>query len=78
MAVKCLKCAVDNSSDSKFCRECGAPLTPAPHELSPVTRTIVAASQALAPGSIVGGRNEIEEELGNRGAPICGSATWPV
>jgi TolB-like protein/Tfp pilus assembly protein PilF/predicted Ser/Thr protein kinase len=67
MAVKCLKCAIDNSSDSKFCRECGAPLTPAPRELPPVTRTIVSASQTLVPGSIVGGRYEIEEELGKGG-----------
>lgn len=67
MAIKCVKCAVDNSSDSKFCRECGAPLTPAPHQPSPVTRTIVAAPQSLAPGSFVGGRYEILEELGKGG-----------
>jgi TolB-like protein/Tfp pilus assembly protein PilF/predicted Ser/Thr protein kinase len=70
MTVKCAKCAVDNTSDSKFCRECGTPLTPAPHQPSPVTKTIMAPSQELIPGSVFGGRYEILEELGKGGMGV--------
>jgi len=70
MAAKCPKCAVDNASDSKFCRECGSPLTPAPHQPSLVTKTIMALPHELVPGSVFGGRYEILEELGKGGMGV--------
>ncbi|MGZ7064844.1 MAG: zinc-ribbon domain-containing protein, partial [Candidatus Aminicenantales bacterium] len=52
MAAKCPGCNLDNSSDSKFCRECGTPLFSTPDKSSSLTKTIVAPNQGLAPGSI--------------------------
>jgi len=68
MAVKCPKCNTDNPSDSKYCRECAAPLTHHPEkpEVS-VAKTIEVTTAELSRGTLFAGRYEIIEELGTGG-----------
>ena len=75
MAARCPSCNLDNSSDSKFCRECGIPLS-STHDKSPsLTKTIVAPNQGFAPGAIFAGRYEIIRELGKGGMGVVYQAT---
>lgn len=65
--MKCPKCYADNTSDSRFCKNCAAPL-PFPEEISvSQTETLQASAQELAPGSTFAGRYQIVEELGKGG-----------
>lgn len=70
MADKCPKCEIDNSSDSKFCRECGTPLPPARMEAFSHTRTFVRPIHQLSAGSTFAGRYLIVEELGRGGMGV--------
>ncbi len=65
MSVKCPKCQFDNSSDSKFCKECGTQL-PSLDEAA-VTETIEVPKEELTTGSTFAGRYQIIEELGKGG-----------
>jgi len=62
MAIKCPKCQFDNTSNSKFCKECGTKLLPA--EEIAVTETIETPNEELTTGSTFAGRYQIIEELG--------------
>ncbi len=64
MVIRCPRCLTDNPSDSKYCRECAAPLPP--QEVS-FTKTLESPSGELTPGSIFAGRYRIIEELGKGG-----------
>jgi TolB-like protein/Tfp pilus assembly protein PilF len=70
MTIKCPRCDFDNTSDSKFCKECGALLSSAQNPSSAFTKTLVAQSQKLTAGSIFAERYEIAEELGRGGMGI--------
>ena len=48
MAIKCPKCQFDNTSDSKFCKECGTQLTS--KEIG-VTKTLETPIRGLEIGS---------------------------
>jgi len=66
MPVKCPKCHADNTSDSKFCKECGTQLMPT--QLEPdVTKTLETSFQKLTRGTLFADRYEIIEELGMGG-----------
>jgi serine/threonine protein kinase len=65
VAVKCPQCDTDNPSDSKFCRECAAPL-PSSKEI-PVTKILETSTEELTAGSTFAGRYQIIEELGKGG-----------
>ena len=65
MANTCPKCHFNNTSDSKFCKECGTQL-PSLEEIE-VTETIEAPKEELTRGTSFAGRYEIIEELGKGG-----------
>ena len=65
MAIHCPKCHFDNTSDSKFCKECGTQLPPS--EQIEVTATIEAPKEKLTTGSTFADRYQIIEELGKGG-----------
>jgi len=65
VAVKCPQCDTDNPSDSKYCKECAAPL-PSPGE-AVVTETLETPKEELTTGSTFAGRYQIIEELGKGG-----------
>jgi serine/threonine protein kinase/Tfp pilus assembly protein PilF len=66
MTIKCPKCDTENPSDSKYCKECAAPLQPS-EEISAPTETLEAAKEELTTGSTFAGRYQIIEELGKGG-----------
>lgn len=64
MIIKCPKCDTDNPSDSKYCKECAAPL---PSQEVSATRTLVTPTAEFTRGSTFAGRYEIIEKLGKGG-----------
>jgi eukaryotic-like serine/threonine-protein kinase len=68
VAIKCPKCQTDNTSESKYCRECAAPLTHHPEgpDVS-YTSTLETPTRELSPGALFAGRFQIIEELGHGG-----------
>lgn len=66
MPTKCPKCDSDNTSDSKFCKECETQLMPA-KEVPEVTKTLETPVQELTRGTKFAGRYEIVEKLGTGG-----------
>jgi serine/threonine protein kinase/tetratricopeptide (TPR) repeat protein len=65
MANTCPKCNFKNTSDSKFCKECGTQL-PGIEEIE-VTETLETPKEELTTGSTFAGRYQIIEELGKGG-----------
>jgi serine/threonine protein kinase/Tfp pilus assembly protein PilF len=65
--MKCPKCHLENTSDSRFCKNCATPLPP-PDEISAFqTETLKSPIKELATGSTFAGRYQIIEELGKGG-----------
>ena len=67
MAVKCPKCQFENTSDSKFCKECGTQLIPSEESHPSVTKTLLTPSRRLELGSIFAERYEVFEQIGKGG-----------
>jgi serine/threonine-protein kinase len=65
MAVICPVCQSENTSDSKYCKECATPLTPS-EEIS-ITRTLEIPVDELTKGTIFAERYKIMEILGKGG-----------
>ncbi len=63
--MKCPSCQTENPADSKYCKECAAPLTSA--GMPAVTKTLETAREELSRGTLFAGRYEIIEELGTGG-----------
>ncbi len=66
MVIKCPKCQTDNPSDSKYCKECGAPLPPP--EIS-VTQTLDASTEELTPSTSDSGTSSWDSVLQGRFLP---------
>jgi serine/threonine protein kinase/tetratricopeptide (TPR) repeat protein len=67
MGTICPRCLAENSSDSRFCKECATSL-PSPSDISaPPTRTIAAPREELTTGKLFAARYQIVEELGGGG-----------
>ena len=64
MVIKCPKCDTDNPSDSKYCKECAAPL---PSLEVSVTKTLETPTGEFTRGSTFASRYEIIERLGKGG-----------
>jgi len=64
--MKCPKCQAENLENTKFCGECGAPLT-GPGSDSPPTRTLETSKEDLTTGSVFASRYQVIEELGKGG-----------
>jgi len=65
--MKCPKCRSDNTSDSRYCKECAAPLTSFPEISAFPAETLSMPLNELATGSVFAGRYKIIEELGKGG-----------
>ena len=65
-AMNCPKCQLDNTSDSKFCKECGTQLFPT-EKIPSGTETLKTPTEELTRGATFAGRYEIIEELGKGG-----------
>jgi len=68
--MRCPKCETENPVDSKFCRECAAPLSSARKiEFSP-TKTLESPVRILGKASILAGKYRIIEPIGKGGMGV--------
>jgi serine/threonine-protein kinase len=67
VATKCPKCQFENTSDSKFCKECGTQLAPSEDADPSFTKTLETPVTRLAIGSIFAERYSVLEKLGKGG-----------
>jgi predicted Ser/Thr protein kinase len=65
--MKCPICRTDNPSDSRFCKQCAAPLTGSGQEGPFPTKTMDSPDSAVRPGTVIAGHYEIVEKLGKGG-----------
>ena len=65
--MKCNQCHSENPANTKFCGNCGAPLSPSQEIPLEYTRTIVTDTKEIAIGAVFAGRYYIIEDLGKGG-----------
>ena len=65
--MKCPACQFENTSDSKFCKECGTRIGASSQGQAAFTRTVEMPKDALTTGDTFAGRYQIVEELGGGG-----------
>ncbi len=65
--MKCPKCHLENTSDSRFCKNCATPLPPSDEVSAFQTETLKSPIKELTTGSTFAGRYQIIEELGKGG-----------
>jgi serine/threonine protein kinase len=68
MTIQCPRCNTENPDDSKFCKECAAPIRP-PEDLS-VTKTLKTPVRGFKKGSVIAAKYEILQKLGQGGMGI--------
>jgi serine/threonine protein kinase/tetratricopeptide (TPR) repeat protein len=68
VAIKCPKCRFENTSDSKFCKECGTQLL-ATEDIG-VTKTILTPAKDPIKGTTFAGRYQLIDELGRGGMGV--------
>jgi serine/threonine protein kinase/Tfp pilus assembly protein PilF len=67
VTLKCPECDTENPSDSRFCKNCAAPLPHVEEAVFLRTETLEIPSEKMKRGHIFAGRYEIIEELGKGG-----------
>ncbi len=65
--MKCTKCEADNPENTKFCGNCGSPLSASEEFNGSLTRTLITPTNLLKVGSTFANRYHILEELGRGG-----------
>jgi predicted Ser/Thr protein kinase/pimeloyl-ACP methyl ester carboxylesterase len=73
--MKCPRCHSENRDDSKFCSDCGSPLSPgakagAGAERASLTKTLETPVRLLKPGAVIAGKYRIVEEVGAGGMGV--------
>jgi len=68
--MKCPKCQLDNTQDSRFCKECGNQLHFGKEVLFSKTITLETPFKVLDKGSIFAGKYKIIEEIGRGGMGV--------
>ncbi len=68
MTTQCPKCNTKNPDDSKYCKECASPLKPT-GDVS-VTKTIKTPAKGISKGTIIAGKYQILQKLGEGGMGI--------
>ena len=68
--MKCPKCQVDISDDSRFCSKCGTPIHDGEEILFSHTRTVLKPMDMLSPGTMLAGKYKIIEVSGRGGMGI--------
>jgi len=68
--MECSKCQFENTSDSKFCKNCGTQLEPVDNTQASFTKTIETPKEELTRGALFADRYEIIEELGRGGMGV--------
>jgi len=71
--MKCPRCHAENRDDSKFCGDCGGPLSPS-SSAGPggatFTKTLETPVRVLTPGTVIAGKFRIIGEIGHGGMGI--------
>jgi TolB-like protein/cytochrome c-type biogenesis protein CcmH/NrfG len=70
MMMECPRCHAENNDNSRFCSNCAAPLGQAGPDAASLTKTLEAPVQIMKPGTVVGGKYKIVEEIGQGGMGI--------
>ena len=66
--MECPKCYSENREDSRFCRNCAAPLNAA--SAASLTKTLATPHAALSKGSLIAGKYRIIDEIGQGGMGV--------
>ena len=69
-ARECPSCHASNADTSRFCGTCAAPLVTTDAPGASLTRTLVTPSPAIPPGSLIGGKYKVIEEIGRGGMGV--------
>ena len=68
MTIECPKCKTNNPDESKFCKECAAPLKSSKHVS--VTKTLQTPTKGFKKGTAIAGKYNILQKLGEGGMGI--------
>jgi serine/threonine protein kinase/tetratricopeptide (TPR) repeat protein len=72
--MRCPTCHSENKENSRFCNNCGVPLGQTGPEAASLTKTLETPVQVLKPGTLIGGKYKIIDEIGHGGMGVVYSA----
>ena len=67
MAIKCPNCNSDNTDTARFCSNCATSLDAPPNHGPSLTKTLQSPTYVVAPGTVIAGHYEVQENLGKGG-----------